>query len=378
MCRCIFTGRRHLRKNNKRALQCARCLTKLKAAGSILTYAHIPSPHWRQRRKSHRYAVEITLKKLASVASIRLRRTVMAANRKTRHNNTVTSRQYGRRAIFVLGDVRFQDGDAFDLSKRGGARFIPLLPRSFNVLLALAYFAIRYTHRTTVLLWYDGQCDIWVLFMHDASQSGWRITPIRFNNVRLSPLIFRPNISGLLRPRVLKPLNYPTRASRNEVSNVRAIEVGLHSTQVPNSCRKWNRIFIFLFSFTVHCIYGAYHSSMSCLNVSSSFPPMPRQIDVWTVSNLTFVLLSFKLRHSTTEVPFIVLAIYSLRSGTLKRVNGDATMAVCRLRKDVSEALYAIPCDKRRSFAYRLDLLCSVILFVGCTMCVASSTSMII
>ena len=119
MCPCIFTGRIHLRKNNKRALQCARDLTKLKAAGSILTYAHIPSPHWRQRRKSHRDAVEITLKKLPSVASIRLRGTVMAANRKTRHNNTVTSRQYGRRAI-VHGDVRFQDGDAFDPSKRRG------------------------------------------------------------------------------------------------------------------------------------------------------------------------------------------------------------------------------------------------------------------
>ena len=108
-------------KNNKRALQSARCLTKLKAADSILTYAHIPSPHWRQKHKSHRDAVEITLlKKLASVASIRLRGTVMAANRKTRHNNTVTSRQYGRRAIFVPGDVRFQDGDAFDLGKLGG------------------------------------------------------------------------------------------------------------------------------------------------------------------------------------------------------------------------------------------------------------------
>ena len=115
MCRCIFTGRRHLRKNNKRALQCARCLTKLKAAGSILTYAHIPSPHWRQRRKSHRYAVEITLKKLASVASIRLRGTVMAANRKTRHNNTVTSRQYGRRAValnpFRLTFLRMRESD---------------------------------------------------------------------------------------------------------------------------------------------------------------------------------------------------------------------------------------------------------------------------
>ena len=134
-------------KNNKPALQCARCLTKLKTAGSMLTYANIPSPHWRQRRKSHRDAVEITLKKLASVATIRLRGTVLAANRKTRHNNTVTSRQYGRRAIFVPGDVKFQDGDAFDLSKLGGGRrFLPLLLRSFNVLLALAYFAIRYTH----------------------------------------------------------------------------------------------------------------------------------------------------------------------------------------------------------------------------------------
>ena len=86
----------------------------------MLTYAHIPSPHWRQRRKYHRDAVEITLTKLASVASIRLRGKVMAANRKTRHNNTVTPRHYGRRAIFVPADVKFQDGDAFDLSKLGG------------------------------------------------------------------------------------------------------------------------------------------------------------------------------------------------------------------------------------------------------------------
>ena len=52
---------------------------------------------------------------------------------------------------------------------------------------------------------------------------------------------------------------------------------------------------------------------------------MSRQIEVWVVSNLTFALLSFTLLHSTTEVPFIVLAIYSLQSGTLKRVSGDAT-----------------------------------------------------
>ena len=183
MCRCLFTGGRHLRKNNKRALQCARCLTKLKPAGSILTYAHIPSPHWRQRCKSHRDAVEITLTKLASVASISLRGTVMAANRKTRHNNTVSSRQYGRRVIYVPGDVRFQYGDPIDLGKLGGGAFFHFLLRYFNVLFALAYFSIRYTHRTTVVLWYNDLCDIRVLFMHDASQCAWRITPIRFNNV---------------------------------------------------------------------------------------------------------------------------------------------------------------------------------------------------
>ena len=32
-------------KNNKRPLQSARCVTTLKRAGAILTYAHIPSPH---------------------------------------------------------------------------------------------------------------------------------------------------------------------------------------------------------------------------------------------------------------------------------------------------------------------------------------------
>ena len=38
-----------------------------------------------------------------------------------------------------------------------------------------------------------------------------------------------------------------------------------------------------------------------------------------------------------------MLALCSRRSVTLKRVNGDATSAVCRLRKYVSEALHAIP-----------------------------------
>ena len=71
-------GNRHLRKNNKRAFQCARCLTTLKPAGSNITHAHVPSPHWDQRRTSHSNAVEITLKKLAYLASIGLRAVVMA------------------------------------------------------------------------------------------------------------------------------------------------------------------------------------------------------------------------------------------------------------------------------------------------------------
>ena len=83
---------------------------------------------------------------------------------------------------------------------------------------------------------------------------------------------------------------------------------------------------------------------------------MPRQIEFWAVSNLTVVLLGYTQLHSTTKVPFILLAIYSMRSGTLKRVDGDATMAICRLLKDVSEALYAIPGDKKRTFAYIFTL----------------------
>ena len=38
-----------------------------------------------------------------------------------------------------------------------------------------------------------------------------------------------------------------------------------------------------------------------------------------------------------------MLALCSRRSVTLKRVNGDTTSAVCRLRNYVSEALHAIP-----------------------------------
>ena len=134
--------------------------------------------------------------------------------------------------------------------------------------------------------------------------------------------------------------HYTTCASRNEFSNVGAIEVGLHATQVPNSCRKWHTIYILVF---IHNPLYMSHTTLRWVVNVSSFPPVPLQIEVWAVSNLTFVLLSFAILHSTTEVPFIFLVHYFRRSDTLKRVNGDATSAVCRLGKYVSVALHAIP-----------------------------------
>jgi len=73
--------------------------------------------------------------------------------------------------------------------------------------------------------------------VYNARQYAWLIAPITIDNVRPSPLIVTPNIiSSLLRLRVLRPLHYPR--PRNEVSKVGTIEVGLHTTQVRNSCRK--------------------------------------------------------------------------------------------------------------------------------------------
>ena len=77
--------------------------------------------------------------------------------------------------------------------------------------------------------------------------------------------------------------------------------------------------FILLFSFTWRIALFDH-----VVNVSSSFPPMRMQIEVWAVSNLTFVLLSFTILNLTIEVPLKVLALYSLRYGTLKNGNGEA------------------------------------------------------
>ena len=103
---------------------------------------------------------------------------------------------------------------------------------------------------------------------------------------------------------------------------------------------------------------------------------MSRQIEVWAVSNLTFVLLSFILLHSTTEVPIIVMAIYSLQCGTLKRVCGDATSVCAGCAKMYLK--HYVPSQAIKDVRSRTDLLCDVILRVGCTICVVSSTSTVI
>ena len=83
--------------------------------------------------------------RLASLYSIRVRGTVMAANRKTRYNNTVTSRQYGRCAIDVPRDVRFQDGGAVDLSKLEEGLFLPSFPSFFQCLHAMVQRPVRHS-----------------------------------------------------------------------------------------------------------------------------------------------------------------------------------------------------------------------------------------
>ena len=150
------------------------------------------------------------------------------------------------------------------------------------------------------------------------------------------------------------------------MSNVGAIDVGLHSAQFMSEMEQ-NIDFV---SHSQYTAYGADHSSMSCLNVSSSFPLLSRQIEVWAVYNLTFVLLSFKLLHSTTAVPFIVLAIYSLRSGTLKPVSGDATRVCAGCGKMYMK--HYMPSQAMKDVRSHTDLLFNVILCGGCIICVAT------
>ena len=87
-----------------------------------------------------------------------------------------------------------------------------------------------------------------------------------------------------------------------------------------------------------------------------------------------------------------MLPLYSRRSVILKRVSGDATSAVCRLRNHASEALHAIPnflsihemlvrnAMKQKLLLNQIhvveDLLWNAILFVGRSVCVAQYQSL--
>ena len=67
------------------------------------------------------------------------------------------------------------------------------------------------------------------------------------------------------------------------------------------------------------------------------------KIEVWAVSNLTFVLLNFIILHSTTDVPFKIVVTplcAILKSKTCQQRHHSS--AACRLRKDVSEVLQSI------------------------------------
>ena len=166
--------------------------------------------------------------------------------------------------------------------------------------LAQVHVVIMYTHKTTVLLWCSGLCDIRELFLYDVCQYAWRIASIRFNNVSLSPLILIPNMSGLLCPLLLNPgsrfaswmraNHYTTRASRNECSKIGACS--LHATQVPNSCRKC--------SHSQSTGHVAYHSSMSCQCLKLSIYAYAN-ISLGSIYNLTFVLLTFAIIYTIND-----------------------------------------------------------------------------
>ena len=74
--------------------------------------------------------------------------------------------------------------------------------------------------------------------------------------------------------------------------------MGFHDTQVPNSCRKWHNIYILVL---IHSPLYMSHTILRWVVIVSSLPHMPMQIEVWAVSNLTFVLLSFAIPHTLND-----------------------------------------------------------------------------
>ena len=135
-------------------------------------------------RKSQSEAVEITLKKLVSLASIRLRGIVIAPNRKRHSYCDVTTIRQTRRFRFLRRQIsRWRR--RWSKQTGGGGRFL-----LSSVFLLLVLFFNVCCHPVHVLLGCSGLCDIRILFMYDVCQFAWRIAPIRSNNVSLCPSIF--------------------------------------------------------------------------------------------------------------------------------------------------------------------------------------------
>ena len=135
-------------------------------------------------------------------SSIRLRGVIMARNRKGHTYSDVTTIRQTRHFRSWRRQISRWRRRWNRQTGRGGALSFVFLFLSMSAF-ALAYFATRCIHRTTVMLWYNGLCDIRVLFMYDACQCTWRIATIKLYKVTLCPLIVIPNISDVLRPRVL-------------------------------------------------------------------------------------------------------------------------------------------------------------------------------
>ena len=121
-----------------------------------------PFTYWRQMRKSHSDAIEIALKKLVSLASIRLRGTEMAANRKRHSYCDVTTIRQTRHFRFWRRQISRWRRRWFRQTE--GDRFLPSTSFFQCMHPVRGDVVIMCTHRITVLFLYSGLCDIRVLF----------------------------------------------------------------------------------------------------------------------------------------------------------------------------------------------------------------------
>ena len=197
--------------------------------------------------------------------------------------------------------------------------------------LAVAYLSIRFTHSSTL---YNGiaACAtlgyIYVGGMPMCVPHSIAPPVAHYNNVSLCLLFVIPNIIGSLHL-CIKPgppacqsdaLTTTLPGPRVEVWNVGTIEVGSHSTSVPNSTRKWHSIHILVVVY--NAMYMAYTTLWLVFNFSS-FPPWPMKIEVWPVFKLN---ISTGLHHYLDTIPRTDKRVIAINIG-LKRSNDLALVS---------------------------------------------------